>query len=110
MSPKPLLDPQTKDATCTVRERVVDDGMLVRGFVRVLDHCEHDGDMFLLMLTDADPIVWRLSFVLVGLDEPHECLTGLTYVGRWNGDAVFMHPPTRADEAESQSVISASTR
>ena len=98
-----------KDDACTVRDiqlpksHVVD----VPGFVRLLESYEDDrhfcpARLCLLVLCDADPIVWRLSFVLVALDEPHECLTGLTYVGRWNGDAVFMHPPTRAGDEPGQ--------
>ena len=106
-----------KDAACTVRDievpvapRVVD----VPGFVRVLEFYEDDRDFYpsrlrLLVLCDADPIVWRLRFEVVSIDGPPvPCLTGLTYVGRWTscasvaspcGAVVFMHPPTRVTVA-----------
>jgi hypothetical protein len=87
-----------KDATCTVRDIAIDDGMLVQGFVRVLDASERGGDFRLLMLCDEDPIVWRLGFAIATPGEPHGCLTGLTYLGRWGQDVVFMHPPTRATD------------
>ena len=97
-----------KDDDCTVRDievpwsHVVD----VQGFVRVLESYEDDrhfcpARLCLLVLCDADPIVWRLRFEVVTIDGPAvPCLTGLTYVGRWHarGAAVFMHPPTRTDD------------
>ena len=97
-----------KDAACTVRDievpvtpRVVD----VPGFVRVLEFSDGaDAHTFrLLILCDADPIVWRLRFEVITIDAPQPstaCLTGLTYVGRCHarGAAVFLHPPTRAGD------------
>jgi hypothetical protein len=97
-----------KDDACTVRDiqlpgsHVVD----VPGFVRLLESYEDDrhfcpARLCLLVLCDADPIVWRLRFEVVTIDGPAvPCLTGLTYVGRWHahGAAVFMHPPTRAGD------------
>jgi len=96
-----------KDDACTVRDiqlpgsHVVD----VPGFVRLLESYEDDrhfcpARLCLLVLCDADPIVWRLRFDVVTIGGPLvPCLTGLTYVGRWHarGAAVFMHPPTRTD-------------
>lgn len=96
-----------KDDACTVRDiqlpksHVVD----VPGFVRLLESYEDDrhfcpARLCLLVLCDADPIVWRLRFEVVTIDGPAvPCLTGLTYVGRWHARsaAVFMHPPTRTD-------------
>ena len=110
---------QTKDATCTVRDievtahhvvdvagfvRVLDHVVDVAGFVRVLDFYEDDSVFYpsrlhLLVLCDADPIVWRLRFEVVTPGDTRECLTGLTYIGRWGSDAVFMRPPTRAGDA-----------
>ena len=99
-----------KDDACTVRDIEVPGSHVVdvQGFVRVLE-CYEDGKDFhpsrfrLLVLCDADPIVWRLRFEVVTVDGPAvPCLTGLTYVGRWLdrwlGAVVFMHPPTRADD------------
>ena len=99
-----------KDDACTVRDIEVPGSHVedVPGFVRVLESYEDDRDFYpsrlrLLVLCDADPIVWRLRFEVVTIDGPPvPCLTGMTYVGRWQGRpsiaAVFMHPPTRADD------------
>lgn len=99
-----------KDDACTVRDIEasgprIGEHIDVPGFVRVLQ-CYDDQDfcparLRLIVLCDADPIVWRLRFEVVSIDGPPvPCLTGLTYVGRWRamGAAVFMHPPTRADD------------
>ena len=97
-----------KDDACTVRDIEVPGSLVVDvpGFVRVLESYEdgkdfHPSRFRLLVLCDADPIIWRLRFEVVTVDGPPvPCLTGLTYVGRWRamGAAVFMHPPTRADD------------
>lgn len=99
-----------KDDACTVRDIEasgprVGEYVDVPGFVRVL-RCYDDVDfcpsrLRLIVLCDADPIVWRLRFEVVTIDGPPvPCLTGLTYVGRWRarGAVVFMHPPTRAGD------------
>lgn len=90
-----------KDDACTVRDIEVTGSHVVDvpGFVRVLESRGHT--FRLLVLCDADPIVWRLRFEVVTIDGPPvPCLTGLTYVGRWQARdaAVFMHLPTRADD------------
>ena len=97
-----------KDDACTVRDiEVCGEHNDVAGFVRILDRYEDDaGSLHLLVLCDADPIVWRLRFEVVDIGgSPGPCLTGLWYVGHWterasiaspSGAAVFMHPPTRA--------------
>ena len=92
-----------KDDACTVRDiEVCGEHIDVAGFVRVLDSYEDGaGALHLLVLTDADPIVWRLRFEVARIDGPPvPCLTGMTYVGCWVGRraAVFMHPPTRAGD------------
>ena len=97
-----------KDDACTVRDIEVPGSHVVDvpGFVRLLESYEDDrhfcpARLCLLVLCDADPIVWRLRFEVVTIDGPPvPCITGLTYVGRWHarGAAVFMHPPTRADD------------
>ncbi len=97
-----------KDDACTIRDIEVpgSHAVDVQGFVRVLESYEDDRDFYpsrlrLLVLCDADPIVWRLRFEVVDIGGPPAHLTGLTYVGRWQGRpssaAVFMHPPTRDD-------------
>ena len=91
-----------KDDACTVRDiEVCGEHIDVAGFVRVIDRYEDDvGSLHLLVLCDADPIVWRLRFEVVPVGESRPCLTGLTYVGHWRarGAVVFMHPPTRAGD------------
>ena len=93
-----------KDDTCIIRQYIVTGETVdVPGFVRVLDATAVDERVYLIVLCDADPIVWRLRFEVVSIDGPPvPCLTGMTYVGRWQGRpssaAVFMHPPTRADD------------
>ena len=91
-----------KDDTCIIRQYIVTGETVdVPGFVRVLDATAVDERVYLIVLCDADPIVWRLRFEVVTVDGPAvPCLTGLTYVGRWLdrwlGAVVFMHPPARA--------------
>jgi len=99
-----------KDDACTVHDIEVPGSHVVDvpGFVRVLE-CKGDAwRLRMLVLCDADPIIWRLRFEVVTIDGPPvPCLTGLSYIGRWFraniarplGDAVFMHPPTRAEDA-----------
>ena len=96
-----------KDDACTVLDIEVPGSHVVDvpGFIRLLESYEDDRDFYpsrlrLLVLCDADPIVWRLRFEVVTIDGPAvPCLTGLTYVGLWHarGAVVFMHPPTRTD-------------
>lgn len=96
-----------KDDTCTVRDIEVPGSHVVDvpGFVRVLEfRTIGDGwyswSFRLLILCDADPIVWSLRFEVVPMGESRPCLTGLTYLGYWQarGAVVFMHPPTRAED------------
>jgi hypothetical protein len=102
MSPTPkLLEPKPlKDATCVVRDIEVRAQYTdVAGFVRVLDSYEvGTGNLHLIVLCDADPIVWRLRLELIIVGAPAPRLTGLTYIGRWGGGVAFMHPPTRAGD------------
>jgi hypothetical protein len=89
-----------KDDACTVRDiEVCGEHIDVAGFVRVLDSYEDGaGALHLLVLTDADPIVWRLRFEVVRVGGVRVCLLGvMSFVG-WSPCVVFMHPPTRAGD------------
>lgn len=90
-----------KDDTCTVRDiDLRTESIDVAGFVRILDHYQDGGGrLHLLILCDADPLVWRLRFEVVRIEEPCPRLTGLSYIGRWpSRGVVFMHPRARADD------------